>query len=95
MQIPIQQTPFWHVDAGQIVTWGVLGVVWLISRGMDWRGMKDRMKWMEQWRSDHMLAANARDRLITDLGNSSIKVNTLITESIVPRLNKLEDGRRR
>jgi hypothetical protein len=90
------QTPpvgFWHIDAGQILTWAVVGVVWLISRGMDWRGMKDRMGWMEEWRASHMKAAEARDRLINDLGNSNVKLTTLITESVVPRLNRIEDRR--
>jgi len=86
------QFRFLHIDAGNIITWGVVAGAWLIARGMDWRGLSDRVRWMERWQEGHEDEAEKRNVLIGELSRTTA-VLTKLADIAEKRLERLEGDR--
>lgn len=86
MQLP---TNFFHIDAGNMLTWIVVAVAWIAARGMDWRSLQDRTKWVEMWQKEHEAECKERSISMKQLEASNTKL-TLIAEMSERRMNNIE-----
>ena len=53
----------WTISLGNIIS----AVTFLILAGFAWRDLTWRVKNLETWRKEHMLDADSRDRLLTNI----------------------------
>lgn len=87
MQLPTQG--FFHVDAGNIVTWAAIAVAWIANRGMDWKSIQDRTRYLELWQKEHDEDCKERAISMKQLESSNAKL-VILAEFAERRLNSLE-----
>ncbi len=64
----------WTISLGNIVTGGSFLALCVVA----WRDLVWRIKNLEQWRKEHMVDADARDRLLLNLELISARLEILV-----------------
>jgi hypothetical protein len=85
---------FSDINIGNVITWIVVVVAWLLSRLQDWWSAKQRISSLEEWRNKHETETIARERLLTELEKACVRLATL-AEAAERRLQMLEEHERR
>jgi hypothetical protein len=81
---------FSDINIGNIITWIVVVVAWLLSRLQDWWSAKQRIAVLEEWQKKYEQETLARDRLLTELEKACVRLVAL-SEGAERRLQMLEE----
>lgn len=87
-----QAPPFVHIDLGNIITWIFVGIAWVVTRSMDWRGIRDDMKWMKEWREKHQRESEVTEAIVREIATNSTRL-TALAEGSERRVVRLENWR--
>lgn len=84
-----QGSGFWHADMGQVLVAAIVGAAWVVNKAIDWAGLRQEMRSVKAQMEKHFEEAKKRDELIGKLGETSVKLTTMI-EGQEYRIRNLE-----
>jgi len=83
-------TEFWSFDIGNMITWGFICVAWIVTRAMDWRGVKDHIEVMRTWQEKHDIEATEREKEVRAI-EKTIERLAALASTTGRRLTLLEE----
>ena len=86
----MQVQPFWHFDIGNVFTWGIIALAWIVSRVVDARSAAADIKELKTWRLKHEAETDGQGKLIAEMEKTNVRLATL-ADFAEKRLERLEN----